>query len=386
MIPELLTAKHFPARWNIRDSCSGKTPKFRYTFEPAKLYEAKIFQDDAKELSNIDGCSHAQDLIEMMDAFFTDNSCPVCNDAARTKVVDFSYSTNLVLKKMGVSKPYPSVRIWQCQKCSHHYASPVISPEKLSEYYSQLNSIFYSRAEQRTDDPLEREHQITFEQVSSYMQPGRVLEIGCGQGFLLRRFADNGWEAHGVEPSRIASEFARDTLGLPVKSEFLTTEHYDRHSFDLIMLFDVVEHLTSMDGMMDLIKHYLKPNGMLVFGTGNINSINAKLNGKTWAYFGAWEHVSFFSPLSVEFLLDNHDFQLLNLSRHSHQGSTLSNIVSFMLNLIFFKPVNLVLPILFKAFPFLRKAKGISHRSMAETGVVTSRLAFDHFTSFARLK
>jgi len=321
----------------------------------------------------------------MIDAFFTENSCPACASSARRKVVDFNYSTNLVLKKIGVPKPYPSVGRWQCKECSHQYASPVIRPEKLSEYYSQLDSVFYSRADQHKSDPLEREHKQTFDRVSSYhTDPGRVLEIGCGQGFLLRRFADNGWDAHGVEPSRSASEFARDTFDLPVKTEFLTTEQYDRQSFDLIMLFDVVEHLTSMEEMMSLIKHYLKPDGLLVFGTGNINSINAKFNGKTWSYFGAWEHVSFFSPRSVEFLLNKHDFQLLNLARHSHQGSTLSNIVSFTMNLFFFRPVNLMLPVLFAAFPFIKQLNGISHRSMSETGVMTSRLAFDHFTSFAR--
>ena len=286
---------------------------------------------------------------------------------------------------MEADKPYPRVSLWQCQDCTHKYASPIINPDKLTEYYFKVDSVFYNRNDQTLVDSLATEHRKTFDEVNAFLKPGRVLEIGCGQGHLLHLFAENGWETHGVEPSSSASAFARDTLGVPVKTEFLTKETYNSDSFDLIMLFDVVEHLTSMDELMSLFKHYLKPDGMLVIGTGNINSATAKINGKTWAYFSGWEHVSFFSPESAEFLLTKHGFQLKKISRHSHKGAPLTNARNFILNLAFFKPLNVVLPGLFVVFPFLKRAPGISHRSMAETGVVTSKQAFDHFTIYANL-
>lgn len=151
------------------------------------------------------------------------------------------------------------------------------------------------------------------------------------------------------------------------------------------MLFDVVEHLTSMDELMSLFKHYLKPDGMLVIGTGNINSATAKINGKTWAYFSGWEHVSFFSPESAEFLLTKHGFQPEENLSPLPQRRAADKREELHFKPGFFKPLNVVLPGLFVVFPFLKRAPGISHRSMAETGVVTSKQAFDHFTIYANL-
>lgn len=318
--------------------------------------------------------------------FFTSNKCPVCGNGHRSKVFSFRYKADVVLEKIGVQPPYPAVSTWRCEECGHCYASPILKPEKLMDYYAKLNSVFY-KDDSSTNmvDPLDPEHARVCKQLSELTQPGRVLEIGCGKGFLLKKLFAGGWETHGVEPSRVASRFASEVLGLDVKQQFLDFEAYKPASFDAILMFDVVEHLPSMAEMMELVKYYLKPDGLFVFGTGNFDSLNAKINGSTWSYFGSWEHISFFSPKSVNSLLGKFDFEPIQILFHSHSGGFRQNCLRFAANVLFNRPLNVVLPTVFAIFPLIRKTPGISHRSMSKTNVVVSYLAFDHLTVYSRL-
>ena len=76
-------------------------------------------------------------------------------------------------------------------------------------------------------------------------RPGRVLDVGCGRGFLLDAFRRRGWTVEGTEMSAASSAHAREVLGIPVHVGPLESLDLPAESFDAATLWHVLEHVTS---------------------------------------------------------------------------------------------------------------------------------------------
>lgn len=146
-------------------------------------------------------------------------------------------------------------------------------------------------------------------------EPGgaaRFLDIGCSSGALLRSARHYGFDAEGVEPAARAAEFAV-TTGLKVFQGYLHEARYPASSFDVAMLMEVIEHLPDPSALLKEVWRVLKPNGLLVVGTGNGAGWTVRLVGARWGYFdvaGHGGHVSFFNPISLGLLAQRCGFRI----------------------------------------------------------------------------
>ena len=132
----------------------------------------------------------------------------------------------------------------------------------------------------------------------------RLLDIGCSSGALLRSAMMHGFGAEGVEPAAQAAEFANST-GLKVFHGYLEEARFPALSFDAVTLMEVIEHLPDPSALLREVGRILKPDGVLVVGTGNGASWTVRLVGARWGYFQVAEHgghISFFNPLSLAML------------------------------------------------------------------------------------
>lgn len=140
-----------------------------------------------------------------------------------------------------------------------------------------------------------------------HSEPGvivRLLDVGCSSGALLKSAVHYGFDAEGVEPAAQAAEFAKSG-GLKVFRGFLQEAHYPSLSFDAVTLMEVIEHLADPSALLKEVWRILKPNGVLVVGTGNGTSWTVQLVGARWGYFQVAEHgghISFFNPTSLGLL------------------------------------------------------------------------------------
>ncbi len=138
---------------------------------------------------------------------------------------------------------------------------------------------------------------------------GRLLEIGCAVGFLLRAARDRGFETVGVEMSEWASGIARDQFDLDVRCGTLEQAALEADSFDVVVLADVIEHLTDPASTVREIRRVLKPGGRLVLLTPDAGSLLAKLLGTRW-----WglldDHYFYFSRSTLRRFLENEGFEV----------------------------------------------------------------------------
>lgn len=132
----------------------------------------------------------------------------------------------------------------------------------------------------------------------------RLLDVGCSSGALLAVASDLGFSVAGVEPASKAA-VAAQLAGFEVFSGFLHEANYPDKSFDVITLFEIVEHVGDPLVLIAECRRILKPGGVLVINTPNADSWTAQFMKERWEGFsliGLGGHVSFFTPSSIRFL------------------------------------------------------------------------------------
>ncbi len=113
------------------------------------------------------------------------------------------------------------------------------------------------------------------------LQPnkGRFLDIGAGTGEFLSVAKNDGWQTIGVEPSDRAKSIAK-SKGVSFVEE---TGELENHSFDVISMWHVLEHVPDLDKQIKELKRLLKPTGTLIIAVPNFKSYDANHYGKFWA-------------------------------------------------------------------------------------------------------
>jgi 2-polyprenyl-3-methyl-5-hydroxy-6-metoxy-1,4-benzoquinol methylase len=140
------------------------------------------------------------------------------------------------------------------------------------------------------------------------LQPnkGRILDIGAGTGDFLSVAKNDGWQTIGVEPSDRAKAIAK-SKGVSFVEE--TTELED-HSFDLISMWHVLEHVPDLDKQIKELKRLLKPTGTLIIAVPNFKSFDAEHYGKFWAAFDVPIHFWHFSKTAIKLLFEKEEMKL----------------------------------------------------------------------------
>ncbi len=132
-----------------------------------------------------------------------------------------------------------------------------------------------------------------------------LLDVGCGPGFFVKEASESGLQACGLEVSEYATGYGRERLGVEVLHGALDQAHLNRIGgpFDLITLWDVIEHLPRPDESLGLLAGKLSADGVLSLSTGDIGSLVARLSGRHWHLLNLPEHLWFFTVPALQHLL-----------------------------------------------------------------------------------
>jgi SAM-dependent methyltransferase len=122
-----------------------------------------------------------------------------------------------------------------------------------------------------------------------------VLDVGCAAGYFLRVMRERGWDVHGFEPSDSIRATAANELGAEnVRGGELATAGFEPHSFDLVTLWDVLEHAPDPLALLRQCAQLLKPDGRLLIETQNRRSAAARILGRRWQHYKQPEHLYHF--------------------------------------------------------------------------------------------
>lgn len=138
-----------------------------------------------------------------------------------------------------------------------------------------------------------------------------LLDVGCGTGDFLQTAQNNGWSIKGIEPNDQARDIANSKTNNSI-SNIEGLLELEKHSFDVITLWHVLEHLPNLEEHIQIFKSLLKPNGRLVIAVPNFNSYDANYYKSFWAAYDVPRHLWHFSRDSISKLFSKYDMKVEN--------------------------------------------------------------------------
>ncbi len=216
----------------------------------------------------------------------------------------------------------PDARYVRCNSCSLVYENPRFTEQELVEFYSK-KSYFIQESESSTTSGYQNYYnQCTqglreeyFDIVERYARTKRGLycDVGCGPGGVLKIAERRGWSAVGVEISSWAvTEGKKD--GLNVIEGSLLDAKFPTDHFDALSMFDVLEHLATPKEYLKEIHRILKPGGVLVVETPNVDGFFARYVYKQDAdLIKPRAHICLYGPKSAKRLFSPMGFSSIEI-------------------------------------------------------------------------
>ncbi|MFC1960869.1 methyltransferase domain-containing protein [Chloroflexota bacterium] len=248
----------------------------------------------------------------------------------------------------------------QCEQCGLVYVGARPDPEALytlynEQYFSSDDSGSVGYSDYIAD---ERNIRKTFERrlkvLEKYVAPGRLLDVGCAAGFFVSEAAQRGWDVQGLDVSEFAVNYVQEQFGFDAQLGSLLDLDYAPGTYDLVTMWDVIEHVPDPMAHMEKIATLLRPGGIFVLATPDVGSIPARLTGKRWiGYKMADEHIYYFSVKTLTQMLDKAGFAVV---QHYPVGK-------YVTMSLFFDRLAFYLPFVEQVNNFLNRFFGLNEKA-----------------------
>lgn len=200
----------------------------------------------------------------------------------------------------------------RCRKCHLQYLTPRIKQDIIIDAYSDgSDETFISQAPAREKtfgkclDIIERAHPTR----------GRILDVGTAGGSFLSVAKKRGWEVEGCEPNRWLAQWGKDNYGINIHASTIFDMNLADRSFDVVTLWDVLEHTPDPAKVLREGSRILKPGGLLVVNYPDIGSFVSKLMGRKWVFLLS-VHLYYFTPPTIKKMLEQTGFKVLKFKKH----------------------------------------------------------------------
>jgi len=179
-----------------------------------------------------------------------------------------------------------------CGDCGLAYVSNPPSAEELKRIYSAESNYhvqLHDPASEtwRSFEALAQKHMAFVRQQTG---SGPVLDVGCSTGHFLAAARAQGFEVEGAEFSADSARVAREHFGLTVTEGSVHQVSAAPGSFDLVTMFDVIEHVPDPAADIAAVWQLLKPGGWFVLSTPNIDGLFPRLSLPLAKALGHWPH------------------------------------------------------------------------------------------------
>ena len=222
-------------------------------------------------------------------------------------------------------------RVHVCQGCGLGLTLPVPSPEALSAHYPEA---YYAPPQGRRFPGVVQGIQARLYAwrvrcLEGRLAPAqrRVLDVGCGPGFLLEAFRARGWAGVGLERTEQAARHGQ-TLGLDIRTGSLWDDALAGGRFEAAVLWHVLEHVPDPSRWLVQLESLLAPGGILLVSVPNFGSPEARFAGPVWFHLDVPRHLVHFTPAALGRLLEETGFEVVDRWHYAPEFDLFSFIQS----------------------------------------------------------
>lgn len=234
--------------------------------------------------------------------------CAVCGSKEATQVArgyDYEYRTS---RREWI--------YWRCNECALVYLNPRPTAAELGRIYPPT---YYSFDESGRSNPLVAVLRRQLEKMKAKVfaqllgpGPKRILDVGCGDGRLLsvlKQYGGDQWQLEGIDIDARCVERARER-GLDVRCARLEDLGAETEAYDMVILFQVVEHVSEPDKMSAKVHSLLKPGGLYVIETPDVAGWDEQIfRAGFWGGYHIPRHWNLFTPANLEQMLARVGFE-----------------------------------------------------------------------------
>lgn len=160
---------------------------------------------------------------------------------------------------------------------------------------------------------LEKNFQDRIKRIRKYKASGKLLEIGCAHGYFLKN-AEKYYQCFGIDLNPSVTKITKTNTKAKIFAGDFLVQKFPKNYFDIICMFDTLEHLKYPEKYLKKISEILKTKGVVIIETGDIGSFLARIQGKGWRLIMLPDHLQYFSKQTLIQLLTNCGFQIQNVS------------------------------------------------------------------------
>jgi protein-L-isoaspartate O-methyltransferase len=205
--------------------------------------------------------------------------------------------------------------ILKCRKCGHIFANLYLSDDELFTLYRK-DYFFgdeYSNyiADKKT---IQKNFRLRIKILQRFLDPTHhkhLLEVGSAYGFFLDVVRNYFESVKGLDISEDGVRYARQQLNLDVIQADLLTYNLERQTFDVVCLWDTIEHLRNPHLYIQKISECTSQGALLAITTGDIASLNARFRKDKWRLLHPPTHLHYFSRSSLVRMLNNYNFETI---------------------------------------------------------------------------
>lgn len=212
----------------------------------------------------------------------------------------------------------------RCASCDLAFIADPPAPASLAAMYQASNDYHASLHDPASRDyarmaDVARQH-LAF--VRRWASRGRLLDVGCSTGLFLNEARQAGFDPYGVEFSASSAQFARDHFDVQVTDGDIHAVASEPESYDIVTMFDVIEHVRDPAGDIAAAYRLLRPGGTFILSTPNIDGLFPRASEPLARPLGYWPHVEppwhlyQFSVRTLSAMLERRGFATLG-TRHT---------------------------------------------------------------------
>ncbi len=278
------------------------------------------------------------------------------NSKIELELIDCTHCGSSNYKTLLIEKDYKtgiggSFRVVQCTDCDLVYTNPRPTPESIGVFYPDDYQCYVSRDKENSwqanwKRDLERavlqnyygypSDKITLATKLKawwgnkrirrnrqrmgwipYRSPGRLLDFGCGAGAFLLQMKEYGWKVEGLDFSELVANQVTKETGIPVHIGTLPHPSVKPESFDVVSMWNSLEHVYSPRETIRSAGEALRKGGLLVVGVPNKASRGFETFKSKWYAFDVPRHLTHFTPDTLENTLEAEGFKMVSMTHIS---------------------------------------------------------------------
>jgi len=208
-----------------------------------------------------------------------------------------------------------------CNGCGLTTCFPRLLDDDLKPWYrGTYHGWWHHRASHPFHPIINFFQRLRSNSVHSHKLSGRLLDVGFGDGTFLKYMSERGWATFGLERSELYLHLGRRISGGSRLRRVSSKAHEGPAAyFDVITLWQVLEHVEDPLLLMKRLRRMLKPDGVLIISVPNFESMQSQLGGDRWFHLDIPRHRTHFTPRTLSKLLARAGLRSIEVTHFSFE-------------------------------------------------------------------